>query len=73
MNGIASVQTNCGDDGQYECKTSANEKAYFVLKAKNHQVIGQSQMYESDSGCENGMESVKSNGVSSDIKDLTES
>ena len=30
-------------------------------------------MYESDSGCENGMESVKSNGVSSDIKDLTES
>jgi uncharacterized protein YegP (UPF0339 family) len=71
MNGIASVQTNCGDDGQYECKTSGNDKAYFVLKAKNHQVIGQSQMYESDSGCQNGMESVKANGVSTDIKDLT--
>ena len=71
LNGIASVQTNCGDDGQYECKTSGNGKAYFVLKAKNHQVIGQSQMYESDSGCQNGMESVKANGVSSDIKDLT--
>ena len=71
MNGIASVQTNCGDDGQYECKTSGNDKTYFVLKAKNHQVIGQSQMYESDSGCQNGMESVKANGVSSDIKDLT--
>ena len=71
MNGIASVQSNCGDDGQYECKTSGNDKAYFVLKAKNHQVIGQSQMYESESGCKNGMASVKDNGGSTDIKDLT--
>jgi uncharacterized protein YegP (UPF0339 family) len=71
MNGIASVQNNCADDGQYECKTSGNGKAFFVLKAKNHQVIGQSQMYESDSGCKNGMESVKENGVSTDVKDLT--
>lgn len=71
MNGIASVQSNCADDGQYECKTSGNGKAYFVLKAKNHQVIGQSQMYESDSGCKNGMDSVKENGVSTDVKDLT--
>jgi uncharacterized protein YegP (UPF0339 family) len=67
------VQTNCADAGQYECKTSNNDKAYFVLKAKNNQVIGQSEMYESDSGCENGMELVKTNGVISDIKDLTES
>ena len=71
MNGIASVQTNCVDDKQYECKTSGNGKAYFVLKAKNHQVIGQSQMYESESGCENGMASVKTNGVSTEVKDLT--
>ena len=72
MNGIASVQSNCGEAGQFECKTSNNGKAYFVLKAKNHQVIGQSQMYESESGCDNGMESVKTNGVSTKIKDLTE-
>ena len=71
MNGIASVQTNCVDDKQYECKTSGNGKAYFVLKAKNHQVIGQSQMYESESGCENGMASVKTNGVSTEVRDLT--
>ncbi|MEM8564143.1 MAG: YegP family protein [Pseudomonadota bacterium] len=73
LNGIASVQTNCSEDSQYECKTSNNGKDYFVLKAKNHQVIGQSQMYESDAGCKNGIESVKSNGVSTEIKDLTES
>ena len=72
MNGIASVQTNCGDDDQYECKTSGNDKTYFVLKAKNHQVIGQSQMYESEAGCKNGMESVKTNGGTTDIKDLTD-
>ncbi len=71
-NGIASVQTNCGEDGQYECKESSNGKTYFVLKAKNHQVIGQSQMYESESGCENGMESVKTNGSSTDVRDMTE-
>ncbi|MEM6580384.1 MAG: YegP family protein [Pseudomonadota bacterium] len=73
LNGIASVQSNCSEDGQYECKTSSNGKDYFVLKAKNHQVIGQSQMYESDAGCQNGIESVKTNGVSTEIKDLTES
>jgi uncharacterized protein YegP (UPF0339 family) len=72
LNGIASVQSNCAEAGQFECKTSNNGKAYFVLKAKNHQVIGQSQMYESESGCDNGMESVKTNGVSTEIKDLTE-
>jgi len=71
MNGIASVQKNCGDDAQYECKTSGNGKPFFVLKAKNHQVVGQSQMYESESGCKNGIASVKSNGVTSDIRDLT--
>jgi len=70
-NGIASVQQNCADDGQYECKTSSNGKAYFVLKAKNHQVIGQSQMYESESSCMNGIESCKTNGTSDTIKDLT--
>ncbi len=72
MNGIASVQTNCKDEGQYECKTSGNDKTFFVLKAKNHQVIGQSQMYESESGCANGMASVKTNGSTSDIRDLTD-
>lgn len=72
LNGIASIQANCGEDSQYECKTSSNGKAYFVVKAKNHQVIGQSQMYESESGCQNGMESVKTNGCCEEIKDLTE-
>ena len=71
-NGIASVQKNSGEDGQYECKESTSGKAYFVLKAKNHQVIGQSQMYESDSGCQGGIASCKENGSSETIMDLTD-
>ncbi len=70
-NGIASVQQNSAEDGQYECKESSNGKPYFVLKAKNHQVIGQSQMYESEDGCQNGIESCKANGPSETVKDLT--
>ena len=72
LNGIASVQENAADSGQYECKESQSGKPYFVLKAKNHQVIGQSQMYESDDGCQNGMASCQSNGTTEDVKDLTE-
>ena len=70
-NGIASVQKNSGEKGQYECKTSTSEKPYFVLKAKNHQVIGQSQMYDSQSGCDNGIESCMANGSTTEIKDST--
>jgi uncharacterized protein len=60
-NGIESVQKNAPDDGRYDRKTSTNGKAYFNLKAGNGQVIGTSEMYESEAGRENGIESVKAN------------
>jgi uncharacterized protein len=61
QNGIASVQKNGADDGRYDRRTSANGKPYFVLKAGNGQEIGRSEMYESTSSMENGIESVKKN------------
>jgi uncharacterized protein YegP (UPF0339 family) len=61
QNGIESVKKNAGDDARYERKESSNGKPYFVLKAANHQIIGQSEMYESKSSMENGIESVKKN------------
>lgn len=70
-NGIESVQSNCGEDDCYERKTAKSGQAFFVLKAKNGQVIGQSEMYESESAMENGIESVKNNGPSREVKDLT--
>jgi uncharacterized protein YegP (UPF0339 family) len=69
--GIASVQANCGDDACFERKESRSEQPYFVLKAANGQVIGQSQMYESKAAMEKGIESVKTNGPGKEVKDLT--
>jgi uncharacterized protein YegP (UPF0339 family) len=71
-NGIASVQKNCGDDSCFERKESKSDQPYFVLKAANSQVIGQSQMYDSAAAMEKGIESVKSNGPAIEVKDLTE-
>jgi len=70
-NGISSVQNNCQAEERYEKKESSNNKPYFNLKAANHQIIGTSQMYASTASRDNGIESVKNNGVSKTVKDLT--
>lgn len=70
-NGIASVRTNSPHDERYEKKTSANGKYHFNLKAANHQVIGSSQLYASEQTRETGIASVKNNGSSQTLKDLT--
>lgn len=70
-NGIESVKNNATDDNKFERKTSANGKFYFNLKATNGQVIGTSQMYESESGRDNGIESVKTNAPEAVTDDQT--
>jgi uncharacterized protein len=60
-NGIESVRKNATDNGKYDKQTSSNGKFYFNLKATNGQVIGKSQMYENESGRDNGIASVKLN------------
>jgi uncharacterized protein YegP (UPF0339 family) len=67
FNGIESVRNNCSEDIRFERKQSINNKPYFVLKAANGQVIGSSEMYESGAGMENGISSVKKNGISSTV------
>lgn len=71
QNGIASVQTNCSDDNQYERLDSKNDKFYFNLKSPNHQVIGTSQMYTTAQSRDKGIESVKKNGACETINDET--
>lgn len=70
-NGIASVQGNSPSEERYERKEASNGKLYFNLKAANHQVIGSSQMYGSEAARETGIASVKTNGPTSTVKDLT--
>ncbi|MBE9548885.1 MAG: YegP family protein [Proteobacteria bacterium] len=69
MNGIESVRNNCGDEKCFEVKAAKDGREYFVLKAKNHQVIGSSQMYKSGSGCKNGMASVGRSAPDAEIRD----
>ena len=71
LNGIESVKKNSPEDSKYERKEANNGKPYFNLKAANGQIIGSSQMYESASGMENGIESVKTNGPDSETIDDT--
>ncbi len=70
-NGIESVKNNALDDGCYDRKEAANGKLHFNLCSKNHQIIGSSQMYASQSGMENGINSVKENAPNAEIVDLT--
>lgn len=70
-NGIASVRTNAKDDNRFDRKISSNGKSYFNLTAANGQVIGTSQMYESEASREIGIESVKTNAPDATIDDQT--
>jgi uncharacterized protein YegP (UPF0339 family) len=71
QNGIASVQANSSLDERYEKKESSDGRSFFNLKAANHQIIGTSQMYASAQTRDAGIDSVKSNGGTTTIKDNT--
>lgn len=70
-NGIESVRKNSQLDERYDRKTSTNGKPYFNLKASNGQIIGTSEMYESVTARDNGIESVKKNAPDATVEDLS--
>ncbi|MEZ5016819.1 MAG: YegP family protein [Flavipsychrobacter sp.] len=71
-NGIESVRKNAGEDKRYDRLEAKNGKPYFNLKATNGQIIGSSEMYESESSRENGIASVKKNAPDATVSDETE-
>ena len=72
MNGIESVRKNAKDDARFERLESKKGEPYFVLKAKNNEPIGRSEMYSSKSAMQNGIASVKENAPVAGINDLTD-
>lgn len=70
LNGVESVRKNSQDENKFDKKTSSNGKYYFNLKATNGQIIGSSEMYESASGCANGIASVKKNAPDAKIVEI---
>lgn len=69
-NGIESVRKNCVDPDRFEKKQTPSGKFRFSLTAKNKQVIGASQNYASESGCNNGMKSVANNAPGAVVVDV---
>ena len=67
LNGIESVRKNSQDDARFERKVSANGKPFFNLTATNGQIIGNSEMYESEAARDNGIESVKKNAPDAEV------
>ena len=71
VNGIASVQKNAAIAGRFESLVGKDGSPYFVLKAGNYQVIGQSQMYASEKARDNGITSCTSNAPGASTVDQT--
>jgi uncharacterized protein YegP (UPF0339 family) len=69
--GIESVRKHAVDDAYFDRKTSAAKQPYFVLKAVNGRIIGQSEMYSSAAAMEKGIASVKTNAETAKVVDLT--
>lgn len=69
--GIESVRKNAQDESKFERKTAQSGKFHFNLKATNGQIIGSSQMYETENGRDNGINSVAENASTATIEDQT--
>ena len=68
LNGIESVKINSRHEDRFETLTSKDGRPYFVLKAVNGKIIGNSQMYGSAESCKSGIESVMKNGPKAEIE-----
>lgn len=72
LNGIDSVRKNAADPKRFNKTTTPTNMFRFSLTAANNQIIGVSQNYKSESGRDNGIESVKRNAPNAEIKEVDE-
>lgn len=71
QNGIESVKKNAADPGRFDKLVNQAGKPYFVLKAGNNQVIGQSQAYASEASRDAGIAAVGAAANGASVSDLT--
>lgn len=69
--GINSCKENSGSADRYEKRTSNDGKPYFILRAKNNEVIGVSETYSSTQARDAGIASCMANGPTSGTQDDT--
>lgn len=70
MNGIESVKKNAGDPIRFTKLTTPSKMYRFSITAPNNQIIGTSQNYKSESGRNNGIESVMKNAGNAEIQEI---
>ena len=68
-NGIESVRKNSVNPERFVKTQTESGKFRFNLTATNGQVIGTSQNYSSESGCDNGIQSVASSAPDAGVDD----
>ncbi|ETS30348.1 hypothetical protein BB987_00450 [Photorhabdus temperata] len=71
--GIRSVQANSPAEKNFEIREHKSGKHYFVLKARNYQVIGISESFDNETIAKKGIQSAIKNGSSENVRDLTKS
>ena len=69
--GIASVKSNASHSDQFEEMKNKAGKHYFVLKAKNRQIIGTGEAYAGLTSMKNGIKSVSKHAPKADTEDET--
>lgn len=67
-NGIHIVQDHAYDSLRFQRRISRNGEYYFVVKAWNEEIIGTSEMYISEAGRDNAIESVRNNARDAEIE-----
>lgn len=70
MNGIESVKKNSSDVKRFSKTKTPTNMFRFALTAANSQIVGTSQNYKTESGRDNGIESVKKNAAKAETKEV---
>jgi len=70
LNGIASVKKNAKDPKRVTKTQTPNKLFRFAITAANKEAIGVSQNYKSESGRNNGIDSVSRNAAKAEITDV---
>ncbi|MDF9831415.1 uncharacterized protein YegP (UPF0339 family) [Parabacteroides sp. PF5-6] len=69
--GIESVRKNSQNEKRFEKKVAKDNRVFFNLKSSNGQIVGTSEMYNSQAAMNNGIASVKKNAPEAVVVDLT--
>jgi uncharacterized protein len=71
LKGASSVEKNCADASCFIKNKTPGGKYRFNMKSRNHKVIGVSQNYSSEAGCDNGIKAIARAAKGARIVDLT--